>query len=119
MRALTAAVGGRSSSANIMRLSSVWLTERAPFIVQRVGAGARSKRRCMYTLEAPLRALEKNGCPKSDRPLPAGSDNRSSISSKRSSEPRFRTRRRWARRSSCSLSRRLGSSPSSSASPTL
>ena len=110
--------GGRSSRANIMRRRRALLTELASFIAQSVGAGARSSSRCMYTLEPPFRPAEKNGCPKSVR-LPAVPESKSSISSNRRSERRSRASRRWESRSSCSLSLRLGSSPSSSASPTL
>ena len=50
--ALTVLVGGCNSSANTMRRRMAGLTHRASFIVQRVGAGARSSERCMKTVEA-------------------------------------------------------------------
>ena len=55
IRALTRGVGRRSSSANIIRRRMVSLTPRVLFMVQRVGVGAASRSRCMYTLEPVLR----------------------------------------------------------------
>ena len=95
IRALTRGVGRRSSSANIIRRRIVSLTPRGLFMVQRVGVGAASSSRCMNTLEPVLRwAMRENG-PKSPH-AGKGSERRSSISSKRRSEPRFPASRRWA-----------------------
>ena len=121
-RALTLGGGRRSSRANIIRRRTAGSTVRASLMVHRVGAGASSSSRFMNTFEPPParnpRGPGESNCPKIPRPEKE-SDSRSSISSKRSSERRPRAIRRWASRSSCSLSLRLGSSPSSSDSPTL
>ena len=118
IRARTAGVGGRNSRANIMRRRRAESTDRASFIVHRVGAGVRSSSRCMNTFEPPCRVPGAKDRPKSAKPG-QGLESRSSISSKRRSERPSRATRRCASRSSWSLSSLRGSVPRSSASPTL
>ena len=71
----------------------------------------------MKTLEPSARNGDRPDRIKGIQPNDAGSESRSSISSKRRSERVLPESRRWPRRSSWSLSRRVGSSPSSSDSP--
>ena len=117
-RARTLAGGWRSSRANIMRRKRTGLVRGAAFDVHRIGTGVSSRSLFMNTFEPAAESAGTRRDPDNAAHTSASLDSRSSISSKSRIERRSPASRRWASRSSCSRSRREGSSLSASDSPT-
>ena len=120
MRSRTCSGGWPNSSANIMRRNRLRRMTGALLVVHSVGVGACSSSRFMNTFEPPVRSRWR-GRPNGRRAPKSKSwpSSRSSISSNNRMADLFPDTSRCARRSSCNRSRRDGSSPSSSVSPTL